>query len=42
MCCRGCEAKFAKETDKYAAASATYVKAPGIANSKAKAKEGGR
>lgn len=43
MCCGGCEKDFAKAADKYADASVAYVKAPAVANPKAKAaKEGGR
>ncbi len=41
MCCAGCETPWAKEPDKHAENSAKYVKAPGIATEKPKAKKDG-
>ena len=34
MCCPGCETKFSKAADAYAAASTKFVKIPGVANAK--------
>ncbi len=42
MCCGGCEKPWAKEPEKHAENSKTYVKVPGIATEQPKAKKDGQ